>query len=559
MTSKANQSKAFARHAARAALCVAVLGLMGPEGSAGAAQPGVVLPNPGDQATQAQIAASGAGHVRVFASWRMLEPQRGQFAPYILSGYDALANRLKAAGIPVYLVVTQTPAWASGSHAPNAPPPEGAYADFIRRLAGHFRGRIGAYEIWNEPDETGSWQGEATPGQYAALLKPAYAAAKSADPGARVGVGGLVANDFRFVEGLYAAGAKGQFDFVSLHTDTACNRADPRVAGRDESGRISRWSFTGYREVRASMLDHGDDKPIWMTELGWSVTGAPCPHGGRGAAGVSPARQARFLTRAYACLASDPYVERASWFSLADFGAADQVGYRYGLYDWRGNARPALRAFKNAGRVRPNRSCGKQVDRGGATINIVRPADNKNVSGDLRFKASARDASGLLTLHLLVDGRQIRVTSKHTLKGRWSGWRRLPYGPHKVTFKAVDRAHNVSTRSVTVNHVPYGTGEPIRTRIAGAVYGGGRRRVVAGTLYTKPRAARSSVRGRIQISLERRTGGRWRPFGRAHDVAVPGPVTAARRFKPGRYRAVIRFPGDRSFLPASARRAFTVS
>ena len=50
------------------------------------------------------------------------------------------------------------------------------------------------------------------------------------------------------------------------------------------------------------MLDHGDDKPIWMTELGWSVTGERCPHGnGQGTAGVSPAKQAAFLTRAYAC------------------------------------------------------------------------------------------------------------------------------------------------------------------------------------------------------------------------------------------------------------------
>jgi hypothetical protein len=519
----------------------------------------VVLPNPGDQATQAQIAASGARNVRVFASWRMLESQRGQFTPYILAGYDALANRMKAAGIPVYFVVTQTPSWATASQAPNAPPPADAYADFVRRLAAHFRGRVSAYELWNEPDEAFSWEGGATPAQYAALLKPAYAAAKSADPGARVGVGGLVANHFAFVEGLYAAGAKGSFDFVSVHTDTACNRADPRVAGRDENGRISRWSFTGYREVRASMLDHGDDKPIWMTELGWSVTGQACPHGGPGA-GVSPGQQAAFLTRAYACLAADPYVEKASWFSLADLGAADQVGLRYGLYDWRGRSRPALAAFKQAGRVRPNRSCGKRVDRGGAAITLVRPTDNRNVSRYLNFKATARDGSGVLTLHLLVDGKQIRVTSKRWLQGRLSSaWRRLPYGPHKVTFKAVDRAHNVTTKSVTVNRVPDGAGERIRTRIAAAVYGSGRRRIAAGTLYTQPSSARSSLRGRINISLERKSGSRWRPVGQARAASVPGPVKVARKLKPGRYRAVFRFAGYKSFGPSVARRTFTVS
>jgi hypothetical protein len=165
----------------------------------------------------------------------------------------------------------------------------------------------------------------------------------------------------------------------------------------------------------------------------------------------------------------------------------------------------------------------------------------------------------LLTLGLLVDGKQVRVTSKRTLKGRWSGWRRLPYGPHKITFKATDRARNVTTKSVTVNRVPYGHGERIRTRIARAVYGSGRRRVVAGTLYTKPRTARSSVRGDILISLQRKAGGRWRSYGRAHTGAVPGPITVARRFKPGRYRAVLRFAGYKSFAPTVARHSFTVS
>ena len=43
---------------------------------------------------------------------------------------------------------------------------------------------------------------------------------------------------------------------------------------------IGRYVFTGYREVRATMLAHGDDKPVWMTELGWntqSTAPGSCP------------------------------------------------------------------------------------------------------------------------------------------------------------------------------------------------------------------------------------------------------------------------------------------
>ena len=153
------------------------------------------------------------------------------------------------------------------------------------------------------------------------MLKAAYPAIKAADPAATVLVGGLVGNDFEFLEKLYDNGAKGSFDGVGVHTDTACLTTDPREYYREPSGRIGRYSFTGYREVRATMLAHGDDKPVWMTELGWASTTAVCERGGRAgtkAGGVTQAEQADFLAKAYGCLANDPWVEQAAWFNLHD-------------------------------------------------------------------------------------------------------------------------------------------------------------------------------------------------------------------------------------------------
>ena len=111
-------------------------------------------------------------------------------------------------------------------------------------------------------------------------------------------MGGLVGNNYDFVEKLYSHGAQGSFDGVGVHTDTACLSTDPREYYREPNGRIGRYSFTGYREVRATMLAHGDDKPVWMTELGWSTTNGTCARGGRAGtkeAGVSQAVQADFL------------------------------------------------------------------------------------------------------------------------------------------------------------------------------------------------------------------------------------------------------------------------
>ncbi|MDQ4040990.1 MAG: cellulase family glycosylhydrolase [Actinomycetota bacterium] len=542
-----------------AALAACALAAVALPAAAGAAQPGVVLPNPtlGD-GTLERIQTSGAKHVRVFASWRMLEPQRGHFSTHILAGYDELADRMKAMGIGVYFVVTQTPAWATGSGAHNAPPPPALYADFMRRLAGHFRGRVRGYEVWNEPNDVIFWAGSATPAAYSALLRPAYAAVKAADPAARVGIGGLIGNDYDYVGKLYDAGVKGSFDFVGIHTDGACAFTDPRHAARDVDGRISRWSFTGYREVRATMLAHGDPKPIWMTEIGWQVTGRRCPVNLKDPGGVSAADQAAFLSRAYSCLAVDDYVELASWFSLTDFGAHEDEGGGYGLYSFDGVPRPSLGAFQRAGGAAPDPGCGLRVDGGAAGIDVAFPTGAKGVSGDLRYKALASDDQGIRTLAILVDGRQIKVTAKEAISGTWTGWRKLSFGPHTVTFKAVDHGRNVSERTITVNRVPYGDGEPIRTRIGVGLYGSGKSRIAAGTLYTRPAEAKSFLRGRLKVSFERKAGRRWRPFGGAVSRNATKAVQRRRKFKPGTYRMVIQFAGYKSFKPAVARRTFRV-
>jgi hypothetical protein len=273
---------------------------------------------------------------------------------------------------------------------------------------------------------------------------------------------------------------------------------------------------------------------------------------------VSAADQATFLTRAYQCLAADPYVELASWFSLTDLTASEDAGAGYGLFAVGGTARPALAAFQRAGSAAADPACGLRADTGGAGVTVAYPTGATGVSGDLRFKGSADDDQGLRTLAVLVDGRQIKVTAKKSIAGTWTGWRKLPAGPHTVTFRAVDDALNVSEKAITVNRVPYGDGEAVPTRIALGLYGSGRSRIAAGTLFTRPAEAKPFLRGRLQIAFERKAGSRWRPFGAAAGGSVASALKRTRKFKPGRYRVVITFAGHKSFKPAVARRSFTV-
>ncbi|MDX6696707.1 MAG: polysaccharide biosynthesis protein PslG [Solirubrobacteraceae bacterium] len=539
----------------RLALAAWAVALAALPAAAGAAQPGAVLPN-GDlgNGQLQRIQQSGAKHVRIFTSWRMLEPRRGYLDPHIIAQYDATIDRLKSLGIGVYLVVVQTPTWAG--QAANSPPPPDAYADFVGRLAARWQGKVVAYEVWNEMDGPIFWANEAPPSEYVALIKAAYPAIKKGDPAALVGTAGLVGNDYDYVNKLYAAGIKGNFDFLGIHTDTGCAFSDPRKADRDQNGKISRWAFTGYREVHAVMLANGDTTPIWMTEIGWQVSPGRCAQAPNIPAGVSTADQADYLTKAYNCLAGDPYVQVASWFSLNDFGPDENTGGGYGLFTFGGAARASLRAFQSADQARPDAGCGLALDVAAASLTVVAPTNGSGASGILAYKATASDATGVRTLAMLIDGKQVLVTSKNTLAGQYTAWRNLRFGPHTVTFRAIDDTNKVTSKSVTVNRVLWGLGEEVATRATLRVSGGtGRRRNIRARLFVVPRSATRFLRGGFSLVFERRVGTAWVAAGRARGTTN---ISARRTFAPGTFRVTAIYPGYKAFRGAVARRTFVV-
>jgi hypothetical protein len=53
------------------------------------------------------------------------------------------------------------PAWARVDGADNGPPDNyNDYGDFLYEMASRYRGRIRAYEIWNEPNLAREWGGQ---------------------------------------------------------------------------------------------------------------------------------------------------------------------------------------------------------------------------------------------------------------------------------------------------------------------------------------------------------------------------------------------------------------
>ena len=318
---------------------------------ANAAEPGVVpditwgISSKAQDKTAVAMQELGGGWARLSLSWSdWVSPSEGNYNNSALSHFDRGVDLARAAGYKILVMVEQSPDWARTSTNKNAPPDDNAdLAAYMAFLANRYVGRVEAYEVWNEPNLLWAWPSGPSPTEYANMLRDVAPAIRGADPNAEIVFGGLNKNDYVFVERAYNAipNLGDYFDVMALHPYPHNGRA-PETTWLDSKGRIDKGAFSGYREVRASMLARGDVKPIWLTEFGWSTTSL---YGG-----VSPETQASFLTRAYRCLEQDPYVEVATWYNLRneywEFDA-DKWVTQLGLLTTDFTRKPAFYALKN--------------------------------------------------------------------------------------------------------------------------------------------------------------------------------------------------------------------
>ena len=107
---------------------------------------------------------------------------------------DRVVDKAADYGLDIVARVDKEPEWA-GKGASKGPVANYAdYGDFLFQLATRYKGKIRAYEIWNEPNLGREWGGQADAVEYVKMLKIAYERIKQADPNAAVVTGGLVAD-----------------------------------------------------------------------------------------------------------------------------------------------------------------------------------------------------------------------------------------------------------------------------------------------------------------------------------------------------------------------------
>ena len=354
---------------------------------------------------------AGAGMVRVDLGWASLEQTgKGQINNWYLSKIDHVVAQAQARGIKVLFTVWETPCWASTApetlkqgcagawwerDVQRYPPARASdYADALAFLIRRYGNRVAAWEVWNEPNQATYFKAPDPATSYAALVKAAYPAAKAADQNATIIAGSLSDADFQFTESLLQRGIGGHFDAYSVHPYSE----DRSPLHPGFSGWAKKSFAAGVPAVRNTLLAHGQDRPIWLTEFGWST----CNVQGRSGAWencVDAQTQANWLEQAYSQMSQWSYVPVGVWFNIKDTsGDAGSRVDNYGLTTTSNTPKPAYAAFRRA------------------AGSLGRPA---KVRRSRRIARSARARKRRVTVRLARKGRHVR------LRGLLSTGRRL--------------------------------------------------------------------------------------------------------------------------------------
>ncbi|MDI7276917.1 MAG: cellulase family glycosylhydrolase, partial [Anaerolineae bacterium] len=319
------------------------------------------------------VQALGFGWIKQQVEWFRYNPGPGQ---YDWGRLDAIVDACSARGIKVLFSVVKAPAWArpgdDDRSVPGPPADPNTYAEFVRQMAARYKGRVQAYEIWNEQNlwyEWGGRGGRLSAARYVELLRAAYHAIKSVDPGAVVisgaptptgwNDGDVAIDDQLYLRQMYDAGLRSVCDAVGAHPSGYNNPpdADWRTWSDPSTGQAKghpSWFFRstmeGYRNI---MIQYGDSqKRIIPTEFGWASVDGLGVRPARGyeyAADNTAGEQADFIVRAYQMGKNWGFVGPMFLWNLnfAPLCGPQDEKAAFGIVDCGWGPRPAFHALAN--------------------------------------------------------------------------------------------------------------------------------------------------------------------------------------------------------------------
>ncbi|HEX8799381.1 MAG TPA: glycosyl hydrolase [Terriglobales bacterium] len=192
-------------------------------------------------------------------TWADLEPRKGEWHFDTLDGMVKLAA---AHQVEVLLTFGRTPGWASsdpqasfGKVERAAPRAMEDWRDFVRAVATRYKGRIRAYEVWNEPNLKEFYSGDVP--TLVEMTREAADIVHSVDPSALVtSPSPTTINGVPWLEAFLQAGGARYVDVIAYHLYVTPDKPEQIVPLA--------------RAIKAAMAKYNAKLPLWNTEIGWS-------------------------------------------------------------------------------------------------------------------------------------------------------------------------------------------------------------------------------------------------------------------------------------------------
>ena len=237
-------------------------------------------------------------------TWAQLEPRKGDWDWRML---DRTVDLAQSHGVEVLYTMGRSPRWASArpndrGRNPNAEPGGMAeprdledWRNYVRKVATRYKGRIKAYEVWNEPNLPNFYSG--TPEAMVSLAREAYTVLKQVDPTITVVSPSAVGpTGLPWLEEYLKLGGGKYADVIGYHFYVRGQDPEAMLGFIDQVHEITRKYGVA-------------DKPLWNTEAGWLQPYRIDPQDG-------PA----FMARAYILNWADG-VSRFYWYAWDNQGA----------------------------------------------------------------------------------------------------------------------------------------------------------------------------------------------------------------------------------------------
>lgn len=293
------------------------------------------------------LKSAGGTWLRIDIGWASVEESKDVYSPWSLNRYDSVINDAHDKGFKILLVVKDTPDWAHDTSDTRVPPDDSnELGEFMKDLSIRYSGKVQAMEIWNEPNNPEFFKAKQAGNEaeeFFDMATTAYEWVKNlGDNSMTVFPGGSSYVDDEWWQQLYELGIKDFSDIIALNP--YMGRSDESPLEPDQG---NKWRLQHLPTLINLMNTYGDeDKPIWFTEIGWSVHEDYSEE--NWLQPVTEENQALYLRQALDLVKdSYPQVSNVFWYNLRS-RANDQVhANNFGLLNYDLSERLAMTTMRS--------------------------------------------------------------------------------------------------------------------------------------------------------------------------------------------------------------------